>query len=125
MPVGDEKPFDLKSQTLAFETASAEEILRWSVEHFRGSLCMSTSFQLGGMVLLDMLSRIDPSVPILFVDTGFHFSETLEFRDRVRERYKINLITLQPIMERATFVRFFGDDKLYERNPTECCRVNK
>ena len=119
------KPFDLQSQTLAFETASAEDIMRWSIAHFGNKLCMQTSFQLGGMVLIDMLSKIDRSVPVLFVDTTFHFKETLEFRDRIIDRYKINLISLKPIMDRETFKKFFGDDTLYERNPTECCRINK
>jgi len=123
--VTDAVQVDLKSQNLAFENASAEEILRWAVAEYRGTLCMSTSFQLGGMVLIDMLSRIDTTIPVLFVDTGFHFKETLEFRDAVLARFKINLITLPPIIERNDFTKFFGDDKLYERNPTECCRVNK
>ena len=118
-------PFDLQSQNLAFETATAEEILRWSISHFGSGLCMSTSFQLGGMVLIDMLSRIDRDIPVLFVDTGFHFAETLAFRDLVLARYKINLITLQPVMDRVAFKKFYGDDKLYERNPSECCRINK
>jgi len=123
--VATEALFDIKAQNLAFEQAGAEDILRWAAAHFGQSLCMSTSFQLGGMVLIDMLSKIDRSIPVLFVDTGFHFPETLAFRDQVLERYKINLITLKPIVERPDFVRFFGDDKLYERNPTECCRINK
>jgi len=121
----DEISVDLKAQNLAFETASAEDILRWAVTHFGAKLCMSTSFQLGGMVLIDMLSKIDRSIPVLFVDTGFHFKETLDFRDQVLERYKINLITLKPVMERSDFERFFGDATLFERNPTECCRINK
>lgn len=119
------KPFDIKSQSLAFEHASAEEILRWAIAHFGRQLCMSTSFQLGGMVLIDMLARIDTSVPVLFVDTGFHFPETLQFRDQVLARYKINLVTLKPGVDRATFINVYGDDRLYERNPTECCRINK
>jgi phosphoadenosine phosphosulfate reductase len=118
-------PFDLQAQNLVFETASAEEILAWSCEHFRGRVCLSTSFQLGGMVLIDMLSRIDRSLPVLFIDTGFHFPETLKFRDEIQERYKINLITLKPVMERSTFIKVYGNDTLYERNPAECCRINK
>jgi phosphoadenosine phosphosulfate reductase len=117
--------FDLQSQNIAFEQAGAEEIVRWAVEHYGRKLCLSTSFQLGGMVLIDLLSRIEPSVPVFFVDTGFHFKETLEFRDLVRVRYQINLITLQPAIGRETFKRIYGDDRLYERNPTECCRINK
>ena len=125
MSVSTEKSFDLKAQSLAFETVSAEEILRWAAGHFGPKLCMSTSFQLGGMVLIDMLSKIAPEVPVLFVDTSFHFPETLAFRDQVQQRYKINLITLAPMLPRETFVKFYGDDRLYERNPAECCRINK
>src|SRR5579864_4843252 len=95
MSAGTEIAYDLESQNLAFESTTAEEILRWSIEHFSPSLCMSTSFQLGGMVMIDMLSKIDRTLPVLFVDTGFHFKETLEFRDQVIERYKINLITVK------------------------------
>ncbi len=120
-----EKSFDLEAQNVAFESATPEEILRWSVEQFRGTLCMSTSFQLGGMLLIDMLSKIDPTVPLIFVDTGFHFKETLDFRDQVMERYKVNLITAKSPITREDFIRFYGDDKLYERNKTECCRINK
>src|SRR5437660_1292599 len=86
---------------------------------------MSTSFQLGGMVLLEMLSRVDPTLPILFVDTTFHFKETLEFRDAVIAKYKLNLITVKSTVSREDFVKFYGDDRLYERNPQECCRINK
>src|SRR5437868_13318094 len=109
-------PFDLQAQNLAFESASAEDILRWSIEHFKDKLCLSTSFQLGGMVLIDMLSKIDRTLPVLFIDTGFHFDETLKFRDEVLERYKINLITLKPVMEREIFKQVYGKDTLNARN---------
>jgi len=116
---------DYQAQNVAFETGTPEEILRWSIEHFGSKLCMTTSFQLGGMVLVDMLSKIDKNLPVLFIDTGFHFKETLEFRDQVIARYGINLITLHPAMSRERFKKFYGDDRLYDRNNTECCRVNK
>jgi phosphoadenosine phosphosulfate reductase len=125
-PVSAEtKLFDLKSQSLAFEDAQPEEVLRWAISHFGDKLCMSTSFQLGGMVLIDMLSKIDRNIPVLFLDTGFHFPETLAFRDQVAAHYKINLITLVPALPRDTFIRIYGDDRLYERNRNECCRINK
>ena len=120
-----ETTIDLDSQNLAMEGAPPEDILRWAADHFRGSLCMSTSFQLGGMVLIDMLSRIDRTIPLLFVDTTFHFKETLEFRDKVVERYKSNLITVKSPVTREEFIQFYGDDRLYERNKNECCRINK
>ena len=116
---------DLQAQNLLFESASAQDILRWAIERYQGKLCLSTSFQLGGMVLIDMLSKIDKALPVLFIDTGFHFKETLDFRDLVIARYGINLITLKPVMEREAFKQVYGNDTLYERNPAECCRINK
>ena len=77
-------PIDLQAQNVAFEAATAEEILAWGCEHYRGQVCLSTSFQLGGLVLIDMLSRIDKTLPVPFIDTGFHFIETLEFRDQLQ-----------------------------------------
>src|SRR5262249_48960998 len=119
--VSEPETLDLEAKNLALEHASPQEILAWAVEQFRGSLCMSTSFQLGGMILIDMLSKIDPTMPTLFVDTTFHFKETLEFRDAVVARYKINLITVKSPVTREEFIQFYGDDRLYERNKNECC----
>jgi phosphoadenosine phosphosulfate reductase len=116
---------DYQAQNVLFETATPEEIIQWSIEAYGEKLCMTTSFQLGGMVLIDMIAKIDKKLPILFIDTGFHFEETLKFRDDVMARYGINLITLHPLIDRETFKRFYGDDKLYDRNQTECCRLNK
>ena len=117
--------FDHEAASLRFEKSEPEEIMRWAAEHFGPKLCMSTSFQLGGMVLLDILSKSVPHIPVLFIDTGFHFKETMEFAEKVRERYKLNLKILHPRMGREIFKSVYGDDHLYERNPTECCRINK
>jgi len=123
--------FDVESKNRSLEEAPPEEVLRWAIEFFGAQLCMSTSFQLGGMVLLDMLSKLQRElpkperVPVLFIDTGFHFPETLEFAKQVRERYDLNFITLEPVIEREVFKQIYGDDQLYFRNPTECCRINK
>lgn len=122
---------DVQSKSRSLEGAEPEEILAWAIEFFGPKLCMSTSFQLGGMALLEMLSRLQQGVPlerrvpVLFVDTGFHFQETLDFRESVARRYGLNLLDLQPVIPRELFRRIYGDDRLYERNPTECCRINK
>lgn len=123
--------FDAASQNRSFETAAPQDILRWAIDFFGSTLCMSTSFQIGGMALIDMLSKAEAGVPaerrvpVLFVDTGFHFPETLEFAALVRQRYALDLRMLQPVIAREVFTKIYGDDRLYERNPTECCRINK
>ncbi|MBE7466591.1 MAG: phosphoadenylyl-sulfate reductase [Planctomycetes bacterium] len=123
--------FDHQALSRNLEEQSPPEIIRWAIDFFGPQLCMSTSFQLGGMTLLHMLAEaqkdlpVESRVPVLFVDTGFHFPDTLAFKDEVVRRYGINLVTLKPIIDRESFVRFYGDDRLYERNPNECCRINK
>ncbi|MCZ7647165.1 MAG: phosphoadenylyl-sulfate reductase [Planctomycetota bacterium] len=131
MPRDPNEFFDHEAKSRELEDASPPEIVRWAVDFFGKELCMSTSFQLGGMTLLHMLAEAQQGVPeaekipVLFVDTGFHFPETLAFKDEVVRRYGINLVALKPIIDRETFKRFYGDDRLYERNPNECCRINK
>lgn len=131
--MSDQPYFDVESKSRSLESATPQEIMAWALEFFgtSGKLCMLTSFQLGGMALLDILGKLEKDVPlekrlpVLFIDTGFHFPETLAFRDEVVARYGLNLRNLTPIVDRDLFKAIYGDDQLYYRNPQECCRVNK
>ncbi|HTL53012.1 MAG TPA: phosphoadenylyl-sulfate reductase, partial [Planctomycetota bacterium] len=111
------------SQSL--EDESPVGILEWAIKHFHyPRLCSSTSFQPAGVALMHMSAQIDPNLPIYFVDTGFHFPETLEFRDQVVQLLGVNLITLQPQMPQAEFGIRYGLD-LHDRDPDTCCAINK
>lgn len=111
------------SQVLENESPIA--ILEWAVKHFHyPRLCSSTSFQPAGVALMHMSVQIEPSLPIYFVDTGFHFPETLEFRDQVTQLLGVNLITMQPQMPQAEFGVKYGLD-LHDRDPDTCCAINK
>lgn len=57
--------------------------------------CVTSSFQADGVVLLHMLRQVEPDVPVLFLDTVHHFAETLAYRDALRERWRLNVITLR------------------------------
>jgi phosphoadenosine phosphosulfate reductase len=57
--------------------------------------CVTTSFQADGVVLLHMLRALRPEIPVLFLDTLHHFDELLEYRDRITEQWKLNVITLR------------------------------
>jgi phosphoadenosine phosphosulfate reductase len=57
--------------------------------------CVTTSFQAEGVVLLHLLQRVRPGIPVLFLDTFHHFDDVLDYRDQLAERWKLNLITLQ------------------------------
>ncbi|MDQ3878228.1 MAG: phosphoadenosine phosphosulfate reductase family protein, partial [Actinomycetota bacterium] len=78
---------------LDLETASPTQILSWSAKTI-DRLAIATSFQSSGLVLLHMLQEIRPDLPVLFLDTGFHFPETLEFRDRIAAMWDLKLVVL-------------------------------
>lgn len=84
---------------------------------------VTCSMQLGGLVLLDLIRRRNPEIEVLFVDTGFHFPETLAFRDRVAENWNLNLTIATadlPVVEQE---RRFG--RLYTSDPSRCCALRK
>ena len=85
------------------ESATPEAILGWTWEQFAPDVILTCSFQHDGVVLAHMLRTIAPEVPVVFVNTGFHFPETLAYRDLLVERFGFRLVELEPIMPRAEF----------------------
>ncbi len=79
-----------------FETASAAAVLRWARDRFGASLVLASSFQ--DCVLIDVAVRQFPGVEVVFLDTGFHFPETLEYVETVRRRYDLNLRVIGPTL---------------------------
>jgi len=67
-------------------------------------------------VLAHMLSEIAPNTPVIFLNTGFHFPETLAFRDELVEKYKLNLVEMQPLHDPGP---------LYETDTDRCCDIRK
>jgi phosphoadenosine phosphosulfate reductase len=107
-----------------FETSAPEEVLRWAVQEFPTDVILTCSFQHEGVVLAHMLRAIKPDVPVVFIDTGFHFKETLAYKDAI---VKLLDLPLREVCRRMTFEEFktrFGAD-LYDRDPDRCCRINK
>lgn len=106
------------------DLAEPYEVLQWACSTL-DRLAVASSFQGSGLVILHMMKAIQPDVPILFLNTGFHFPETLEFRDRMCERWKLNLVELRGQHEtRERQSQLYGDG-LYRMNPDKCCRINK
>jgi phosphoadenosine phosphosulfate reductase len=73
--------------SVEFEGEEPEVVLAWAIERFAPGIAISTSFQVDGVVLIDIVHAIDPSVPVFSVDTGRLPAETLELADRLRARY--------------------------------------
>jgi phosphoadenosine phosphosulfate reductase len=81
--------------------APAGEVLAWAVATFGSDLTVASSMQDG--VLVDLAVRADPGVEVVFLDTGFHFAETLETARRLEARYGLNLVTLRPDDDAPTY----------------------
>lgn len=104
------------------EGAPPQEILRWALDAFHPRFALTTS--LADAVLIDMVSRLRKDVPVLFIDTGFHFAETIGTRDAVASRYPIRLLPVLPGLSVAEQDSLYGP-RLYERDPDLCCKLRK
>jgi phosphoadenosine phosphosulfate reductase len=104
------------------EDAPAEEVLRWAVEEFGSTFVVAAS--MAEAVLVDMIARIRSDVPVVFIDTGYHFAETVGTRDAVGATYDIPLISVRPQLTVAGQDAVYGP-RLYERDPDLCCRMRK
>lgn len=87
-------------------------------------LCMTSSFQTHSLPLLHMMTRMYPELPVLFIDTGFHFPETYAFRDKIRKEWDLNLINLQSHIPKDQQKDAEGRF-LYTSDPEYCCFINK
>ncbi len=119
-------PDDQDSAAFAarLDEATPEDILRWAVATYAPDAVLTCSFQHEGVVLAHMLQSIAPETPIVFINTGYHFPETLAYRDQLVARYHFNLVEVGPAVSKADFERTHGPE-LYRRDPDRCCEVNK
>jgi phosphoadenosine phosphosulfate reductase len=114
---------DLLKLNTEFENVPPKEILLWAWDSFKPSIAVTSSFQTQSLPLLHMISEYVPEMSILFLDTGFHFPETLAFRDLLVQKYKLNIKNLKTEMGHDGFKNSHGD--LYRQNPDLCCFINK
>jgi phosphoadenosine phosphosulfate reductase len=100
--------------------SSPSEILRWAVAAYFPRLTMATAFGAEGCCIIHMLAEIEPRVKIFNLETGYQFPETLELRERIVERYGIEVALIKPDTSVAEYERLHGGP-LYGTNPDQCC----
>ncbi|HEU4481223.1 MAG TPA: phosphoadenylyl-sulfate reductase [Actinomycetota bacterium] len=106
------------------ERAHPEGILRWTAATI-DRLAIATSFQSSGLVILHLMRSIRPDVPVLFLDTGFHFPETIDFRDRVVAEWGLKLVEVRGKHGSPERQAEVHGEELYRRDPNLCCAINK
>jgi phosphoadenylyl-sulfate reductase (thioredoxin) len=103
---------------------SAELPLRNSIKKYKGDIVLATSMGVDSAVLLHMVSRIDASLPVIFLDTGKHFRETLAYRDELVERFGLtNFRNITPVA--AELAAEDPDGTLNQSSPDSCCDLRK
>lgn len=89
----------------------------------RGDVCLTCSFQAEDVLLTKLALELDAALPILFLDTGYHFKETYECRDRIAREWNLNLINLLP--EKTVVEQEAEHGLLYQIAPDQCCKLRK
>jgi phosphoadenosine phosphosulfate reductase len=111
---------ELQAASQRLETATPEEIIAWGIEHYAPYLTMATAFGPEGCVILAMLAKIAPETYVFNLETGYQFQETLDLRDRIAEKYGIEVDLLTPDTTVAEYEALNGGP-LYRTNPNQCC----
>jgi phosphoadenosine phosphosulfate reductase len=104
------------------ELAPAEDIIEWAVATFRGRFCVTSS--MSDAVLSHLAAKVAPGVDVVFLDTGYHFAETIGTRDAVEATMPVNLINITPVQSVAEQDATYGKD-LYKTDPDLCCKLRK
>jgi phosphoadenosine phosphosulfate reductase len=125
-PLTDTTRIDCATANAALEPLSALDRIRWAVDALGDDVVLLSSMQKTAVVLMHLFHRLDLPNEVLFVDTGYHFFETLKMRDEYMRRYRLNVVTLYPastIEEQETL----HGGKLFATiaGQPECCRMRK
>ncbi|HYZ00636.1 MAG TPA: phosphoadenylyl-sulfate reductase [Candidatus Binatia bacterium] len=104
------------------EEATAADVVRWAAGTFGERVCVTAS--MADAVLVHLASQARPGVDVVFLDTGYHFAETLGTRDAVAAAYAVHVVNVTPEQTVAEQDAQYGP-RLYERDPDQCCHLRK
>ncbi|HEU5092183.1 MAG TPA: phosphoadenosine phosphosulfate reductase family protein, partial [Nitrospira sp.] len=118
---------ELKAWSASFETKQPQDVLVAAIERYGQKIVVACSFGAEDVVLVDMVHRINPSVPLFYLDTDFLFPETYATRDRVIERYGLQstqVIQVKSLLTPEVQAESYGE-ALWARDPDQCCQLRK
>ncbi len=118
---------DFKTLSDSFEAKSPQDVLGYAIETYHPKIVLACSFGAEDVVLVDMVHRINPSVPLFYLDTDFLFPETYATRDRVIEQYGLKptqVLQLKSLLAPQKQAASYGD-ALWTSNPDQCCQLRK
>ncbi len=114
---------DLVHKNKELESLTPTEIITWAIETYSPDIGMTSSFGAESIALIHMVIAVKSDIRVNFLETGFHFAETLKFRDYLQKRYSLNIVNLTCEMGHEAFLKKYG--QLHQTNPDLCCEINK
>ncbi len=118
---------ELKAWSASFETKLPQDVLAATIERYGQKMVLACSFGAEDVVLVDMVHRLNPAVPMFYLDTDFLFPETYATRDRVIERYELKpaqVIQVKSLLTPQQQAESHGD-ALWASHPDQCCQLRK
>ena len=115
---------DLQYLSTQFEGRSPAEIVAWALPQYAPRIAMTSSFGAEGIVLIDLLAQQGIKLPVIYLDTGYHFAATETLKDQLQQRYDLEIIVQKAALSVEAQAAQYGE-KLYERDPDLCCRLRK
>jgi phosphoadenosine phosphosulfate reductase len=97
----DPAALDLDALNLRLAEASPEAVLEWARDTFGEQLILTSSFGADSALMLHLVSRVIPRIPVVFLDTGYLFPETYQFAEALRQRFDLDLRTYSPLITAA------------------------
>jgi phosphoadenosine phosphosulfate reductase len=114
---------ELATLNAELESLDPRELVARLLAEGSGSACITCSFQAEDMIVVDLLRRVQPRIPVLFLDTGYHFTATYNYRDRMAVRWNLNLVNVTAKQSVADQESQFG---IFNRtDPGRCCHLRK
>jgi phosphoadenosine phosphosulfate reductase len=106
-----------------FEGMAPDLVVSRILQEHTGPACITCSFQAEDMIVLHFLRQHLPNIPVLFLETGYHFAETYAYRDRMAKIWQLNLVNVTPTASVTEQETSFG--LLYRTDPSRCCQLRK
>lgn len=118
---------ELQTVSQSLEAKSPQEVLAYAIERYFPRIVLACSFGAEDVVLVDMIHRINPEMPLFYLDTDFLFPETYRTRDRIVAHYALKpaqIIQARPLITPERQATEHGD-QLWSRHPDQCCQIRK
>jgi len=118
---------DIKAWGDSFALQQPQDVLAAAIKRYVPKIVLACSFGAEDVVLVDMVHRINPSVPLFYLDTDFLFPETYALRDRIAERYNLKpaqIVQVKSLLTPVDQIARHGE-ALWAKDPDQCCKIRK